>query len=104
LLDTFDCPDTAVTSPQRGVTTTPLQALSLLNNSFMLRMSNSFAERVVHEAGTDTSAQVRVAYHRAFGREPAAAESQRAVPFVDRYGLPALCRALFNSNEFLYVE
>ena len=33
LLDTFDCPDPAATVPRRAVTTTPLQALSLLNNS-----------------------------------------------------------------------
>ncbi len=53
LLDTFDCPDPSVTSPQRGVTTTPLQALVLLNNSFLLRMSDHFAARVSAEAGPE---------------------------------------------------
>ncbi|MBC7816857.1 MAG: DUF1549 domain-containing protein, partial [Planctomycetaceae bacterium] len=37
-LEVLDCPDPSTKTPRRAVTTTPLQALSLLNNSFMLRM------------------------------------------------------------------
>ena len=46
LLDAFDCPDPSTTTPKRAVTTTPLQALALLNNSFVLRMADKFAQRV----------------------------------------------------------
>ncbi|HEV3022250.1 MAG TPA: DUF1549 domain-containing protein, partial [Pirellulales bacterium] len=35
LLDAFDCPDPSTIAPSRAVTTTPLQALSLLNDSFV---------------------------------------------------------------------
>jgi hypothetical protein len=44
LLDTFDCPDPSTITPRRSVTTTPLQALALMNNSFVLRMADSLAE------------------------------------------------------------
>jgi hypothetical protein len=104
LLDTFDCPDPSVTAPQRGVTTTPLQSLALLNNSFALRMADRFAERVAREAGSSLAEQVDRAYLLAYGRAAAQDERTRVEPFVARYGLAALCRALFNSNEFLYVD
>jgi len=104
LLDTFDCPDPSVTTPSRGVTTTPLQALSLWNNSFVLRMSEHFARRIEQEAGKEPAAQAKRAFRLALGREPTPAEQKRIEPFVAQHGLPALCRTLLNSNEFLYVE
>ena len=48
LLDSFDCPDPSVKTPRRGVTTTPLQALELMNNSFIQRQANHLAERALH--------------------------------------------------------
>jgi hypothetical protein len=36
-------------------------------------------------------------------REPAAAELAASVKLVEAHGLPSLCRALFNANEFLTV-
>ena len=45
LLDGFDCPDPSTTAPRRSVTTTPLQALSLQNNSFVWRMADHAARR-----------------------------------------------------------
>ncbi|MGE3777413.1 MAG: PSD1 and planctomycete cytochrome C domain-containing protein, partial [Pirellulaceae bacterium] len=58
-LDVFDCPDPSTKSPQRAVTTTPLQALALLHTSFVLRMADRFASRVEREAGPDVEQQVR---------------------------------------------
>ncbi|AMV17823.1 DUF1553 domain-containing protein [Planctomyces sp. SH-PL14] len=104
LLDVFDCPDPSTTAPRRPVTTTPVQSLSLLNNSFILRMSDTMAARVTAECGDDRPRQVAQAYRRAYGREPAGEELARAETFVQQYGLPALCRVLFNSNEFLFVD
>src|SRR2546430_10870888 len=53
LLEAFDCPDPSVKMPQRGATTTPLQALGLMNGSFVLRQAHRFAERVKPDAGSD---------------------------------------------------
>ncbi len=104
MLDAFDCPDPSSTAPKRAVTTTPIQSLSLMNHSFVLRMSDHFAARVVDEVGPAPDAQVRRATQLAWCRTPSVDESQAMVSFIDEHGLPALCRVLFNSNEFLYVD
>ena len=104
LLDVFDCPDPSTTSPKRAVTTTPLQALALLNNAFVLRMADRFAARVEREAGAGASARAMRAYQLAYQRDPTADELAVARKVVEEHGLPILARAIFNSNEFLYVD
>ena len=104
LLDVLDCPDPSATAPTRAVTTTPLQALALLNDSFMLRMADRCAERLRDEAGVDPDAQVDRAYRLAFARPACAEERALAKALVSQHGLAALCRVIFNANEFLYVE
>jgi hypothetical protein len=103
-LDTFDCPDPSVMAPTRTQTTTPLQALSLLNNPFVFDQGREFAVRVTREAGPDTAAQARRAFRIAVLRDPSESESKAATDFIVRHGLESLCRVLFNSNEFLYIE
>ena len=104
LLDTFDCPDPSSTAPRRTVTTTPLQALSLLNNSFVLRMAVHLGKRVEREAGANVMKQVRRAYELTLGRQPDAEEKALAVKLVERHGAAALGRALYNSNEFVVSQ
>lgn len=108
LLDTFDCPDPSVATPRRQVTTTPLQALSLLNNSFALTVAARFAERVAKDANemgdSSTTRQVQRAFALAYGRTPTDAEAALALRLIESHGLKALCRAILNSNEFIFVE
>jgi Protein of unknown function (DUF1549)/Protein of unknown function (DUF1553)/Planctomycete cytochrome C len=103
-LDVFDCPDPSTKTPKRAVTMTPVQSLALLNNSFVLRMSDRFAARLRRGAGEDAKRQVEHCWRIAYGRLPDDAELRRTVPFVKRYGLAALCRVVFNSNEFLFAD
>ena len=103
-LDVFDCPDPSTKTPKRAVTITPIQALALMNNSFVLRMSERLAERVQREAGMDVSKQVEWSWRLAYGREADAAELKLAKQFVGQHGLAALCRVMLNSNEFLFVD
>jgi hypothetical protein len=102
-LDVFDCPDPSTTAPRRAVTTTPLQALALLNNSFTLRMAGRLAARVGREA-RGLEEELSWLYDLAFSRKPQAAELTEARAFVAQHGLVAFCRVIFNSNEFLYVD
>jgi hypothetical protein len=102
-LDTFDCPDPSATTPRRAVTTTPLQALTLFNNAFVLTQSDRFAERLRNEAA-DRTGQVRRAYLLTFGREPEKREQELVERFVERHGLEALGRVLFNTNEFVQID
>jgi hypothetical protein len=103
-LDVLDCPDPSTTAPRRAVTTTPLQALSMLNNALVLHLSDALAERLKREAGPDPGRQVDRAYRLAFSRDPDPEERAAAVEVVEQFGASSLARALFNSNEFLYVD
>ena len=102
LLGQYDCPDSALPAPKREVSTSPLQALSLLNNPFMLQQAVFFAERLSGEA-REPQDQVHRAYRLAFGRAPTPEEQAAAVDLIGQQGLPIFCRAIFNANEFLYV-
>jgi hypothetical protein len=100
----FDCPDAAQIQPKRTSSTTPLQALNLLNGAFLIDQADRFAARLTREAGDDRAHQVRRAFLLAFGREATEAELAAATTLVADHGLPALCRALYNANEFLSVR
>ncbi len=104
VLDAFDCPDPSATAPRRSVTTTPLQALSLLHNALVLRVSDHFAERVTREAPDHLDAQVQRAWQLALARAPDEEEQRWSKSLAAQYGLPALCRALFNANEFVVID
>ncbi len=104
LLTTFDCPDPSTTTPVRGVTTTPLGSLSLMNTSFTLRMADHFAERLNTEVGSEPTKQIARAYQLAFGRDPKPGELALSIEFVRANDLAAFCRVLFNANEFLYLN
>ena len=99
----FDCPDGSLVMPKRSVSTTPLQALNLFNSRFILDQSQTFAERLRHEAGEQPESQVRAAWQLAFNRTPQRAEAEEAMAFVRSEGLPAFCRGVLNSNEFLFI-
>jgi hypothetical protein len=86
------------------VTTTPLQALALLNNAFVLHTAEAFAERLKSEAGDDVDKQITRAYEIAYGRAADAKEIALVKPFIAKHGLTAFCRVVFNSNEFIYVD
>ncbi len=100
----FDCPDATTAAPRRPTSTTPLQALNLLNDPFMLDQAERFAARLRKEAGDAAPDQVRRAFRLALGRDPSAEEAAAAEKLVRADGLAAFCRALFNANEFVFVD
>ena len=104
LLDSFDCPDPSVKTPRRSVTTTPLQALELMNNAFIQRQSNHLAERAMFIANKDVRVAIESAYLMTLGRKPSEDEAKRAESVANERGLASVCWALFNSTEFIYVR
>ena len=104
IFGTFDCPDAGQVAPKRTVSTTPLQALSLLNSTFAIQQAGFFAERLKKEAGSETKQQISRAFLLAFGREPAAAEVADSAALIGKHGLIVFCRALLNANEFVQVR
>jgi hypothetical protein len=132
MLEPFDMPDTLETCARRNITTTPLQALTLLNSELTLDWARHFAARVLHLAGADRAAQIHHAYRLAYSRPPTPRETEVVNDFFDRHSsliadrlatnepvplppnlpenqnkssaatLVDLCHALLNSNEFVY--
>jgi hypothetical protein len=100
----FDCPDAATSVPKRSTSTTPLQALNLFNSPFLLQQAGLFADRLEKEAAGQVSRQVKRAYELCFSRKPTSEETEAAQDFIEQYGLQAFCRALLNSNEFLFIQ
>jgi hypothetical protein len=104
LMDAFDCPDPAVKTPRRGVTVTPLQALALMNNSFVQRQADRLSERALADSSGDLGRAVTIVYRRALGRAPRPDEAAEAGRHSRERGLSHFCWALLNSTEFLYVQ
>lgn len=98
VLNDFDLPDIAFAAPKRANTTTPLQALTLLNHRFTLDMAEALAER---SSGGDS---ITAAYRFVLQREPTTREHEAATKLIASHGMPALCRALLNANELIYLE
>jgi hypothetical protein len=98
VLNDFDLPDIAFAAPKRANTTSPLQALTLFNNSFTLDMAKALATRL---DGPDPIAQ---AYSFALQRQPTATERSAAEKLIAQHGKTAFCRALLNSNALIFVE
>jgi hypothetical protein len=113
LFGAFDAPDRNEACSRRFETTTPAQSLMLLNEKLYADKARRFAERVIREAGTDPTAAVERAYLLALSRKPSSEERTAATQFLaeqaKRAGGPTealadFCHAVFNLNEFVYVD
>jgi len=100
----FDCPDAGQATPRRSRAITALQALNLFNSKFVVQQSRVFAKRVQTEVGKDQEAQVTRAFQLALNRNPTHHESTRCQQVIAEHGLSTLCRALLNSNEFVFMR
>ena len=102
-LESLDCPDPSINTPVRTSTISALQSLALMNDPFILKQSENFAERL-GKLAKDPAGQVKAGFRLALGRAPSAEESKLLVPFLEKEGLPSFCRVLFNSNEFFFID
>jgi hypothetical protein len=121
MMDAFDGPDGFNSCARRDHTTTAPQALLLLNGEWTLKRATAMARRVEREAAEEPSRRIERAYEIALGRLPDDDERSGARSFLARQAaliavrskdekkaaagaLVDLCHALFNANEFLYVD
>ncbi|MFT5468885.1 MAG: hypothetical protein ACI8UO_003998 [Verrucomicrobiales bacterium] len=104
LMDSLDCPSIGLKAPARSETATPVQALSLMNNSFVDRQCQKFAERLVAENPRSFKAQIKRAFLLALGRSPTAEEMEKSVALRGEHSLEEVCWALLNSTEFIFVR
>ena len=105
MLESLDCPDPSVLAPKRTSTITPVQSLSMFNDSFMEKCAERFAERVRREAGDDVGRQIDLAWRSGrLARCRTITNARSPGRFVMQHDLDQLCLVLFNANEFLFVD
>jgi hypothetical protein len=130
MLEAFDAPVSSVSCPCRDVTTVAPQALWLLNNHVVQRQAQHFAARLGREAGDKQGRWIERAWQIALGRPPSAAEQHSALNLLEKLAqsksatkgvtdappeltrlppaqaaaLVRLCLAVYNLNEFAFVD
>ena len=102
MMASFDAQVINKSCPRRSVTTTPLQALSMMNGPLVSQAATGLAGRVEQEVGTEKHAQVLRLFELVLSRAP---EPEELEQFSDFEGsLAGLARVMLSSNEFLYVD
>jgi Protein of unknown function (DUF1553)/Protein of unknown function (DUF1549) len=118
LFAAFDPPEVMSSCPRRTQTIVPTQALTLLNSPVAREQAKIFARRLLKECGDKPEEEAARAWLLAFGRPITATEMDRALTFLrtmttsavtggaptPETALADLCLALFNTNEFAYVD
>jgi hypothetical protein len=99
----FDFPDCGQVRAKRPVSTTPLQALNLMNSDFVLEQSKRIATRAKQDSSEDTTRAVDRCFALLLGRAPDQQEREACVALANNDDLSLVCRALINSNEFAFI-
>jgi hypothetical protein len=103
-MESLDCPDASQLAPTRSVSVTALQALSMMNDAFLVRYSEHLGERLKKVAPESLSAEVDALCELAYARPPLDHERQALIAYATKHGLPNVCRLVLNSNEFMFVN
>jgi hypothetical protein len=104
MLESFDLPDQNVSCGARAVSTAPTQALMLLNDEFVVKQSELFAQRVTEAEPKDAARRLELAYRLALGRAPSDEERTLGLEYVEKHGIEGLVHVLMNLNEFVYLR
>jgi hypothetical protein len=104
-LGVMDAPVLNDSCERRFVSTTSIQALSMMDGALVNEESKYFAQRVTEQAGPSPANQISLAFELALSRPPDTDEANKAEQYLKGGGnLTGLCRILFNTNEFVYVR
>ncbi len=99
----FDFPDCGQVRAKRPVSTTPLQALNLMNSDFVMEQSKRIAQRAKQDADGDQGKSIDRCFQLLLGRSPDDQERQACLALAKEEDLSLVCRALINSNEFAFL-
>jgi hypothetical protein len=99
MMASFDAIVFSESCERRINTTTPLQALNMMNGDLLREESAELAARI-EKMTADRAQQVSKAFEITLQRPPKPAE----VEMFQGHPLTRICRVLLESNEFLYVD
>ncbi len=97
-MSVLDCADPSMQVDKRTETLSPLQALALYNNGFMLVQAKHLAARVEKSGG------VEHAFRLATGRDATVNEREMLKKYANEHGSANACRVVLNLNEFVFVD
>jgi hypothetical protein len=120
LFAVFDGPDPTSSTGKRTTTTTPIQALFMMNDPFVHEHAGHFSRRILTESVKDAS-RVQRAFELTLSRPPTKDELSESVDYLARIRerLVALdvaseeheirtwesfARAMLRTNEFIYID
>ena len=103
MFESFDLPDQNISCGARRVSTVPTQALTLLNDEFVLKQAELFAGRV-REAAPDEPRAGRTGVQLALGRSPEPDERELSAEYLQTHDLAGFTHVLLNLNEFVYLR
>jgi hypothetical protein len=120
VLDAFDFAEPSLVTGTREVSHTAEQALYMLNNPFVIELSDALARRLIQHT-KDPRERIAFAFQLVYGREATTAEFEAANQFLRKslatsksdpskrdelmfQTLSQFCQALFGSAEFRIVN
>ena len=114
MLLAFDFPTPASTMGRRNVSNVPAQALTLMNDPFLIDQARTWAAKIRRDPTVSPAESVGRMYREAFGRPPGVDERAAALAFLEvqgkAHGQPDdplawadLAHVLFNVKEFVAI-
>ncbi len=106
----FDFPSPNATIGKRGVSNVPSQALTLLNNEFVIDQASKWSSQFTSIGSGDAEERLRVMYQQAFGRNPTPGEIEFSLAFVQKHpgadseAWTDLAHVIVNLSEFVFVR
>ena len=113
MMNTFDTPDLHNSCARRDVTTTPIQALALLNGEWTVSRAERFAALVLSDEKAGVERRIARAFRMALGRMPADQDIVEVRALLEAAGSEGkalrsawvdVCHVLLNTNEFIYIN
>ena len=117
MLLAFDYPVTFTPIGRRGTSAIPAQALTLMNDPFVVQQAGQWAERALRRRRQQPSERIDCSMHPALARPPTDAERMSSREFLAssrprRHGGGAddprvwadLCHVLINVKEFIFID
>lgn len=109
-LEVFDFADASTVSGTRESSQTANQSLYMMNNPFVIRLSDAFARQLMADHWR-VEDQIDQAFVLAYGRGPTSGERHTSAKFLrsatgrdHAKNLSMFCQSLFASAEFRFVD
>lgn len=123
----FDVPAPVTTMGRRSTSNVPTQALTLMNNPFVVAEAARWGARVLAEPAVDDAERVRRMYRTAFARDPRPEETDAVLTFLraqarvhavvapaaapansdgvtEPHAWADVAHVLFNAKEFIFLD